>query len=171
MAMMHKVRHLRAHNIRFLEGCANGEDRIFVLKSTYFTNVAFVPHYLYYYVFREDSACRAEISYNRFLAKLDGYLDLKLFFDYEQVKNADHLSYLRSIDTEILGVKNNLRRKIWTDLKARKFQKVSEFLTDYERYYNAPFDAPNRGFKRVTNYFKMKIIQSKNQSLWAKIFR
>lgn len=171
MAMMHKVEHLRAHDICFLEGCANGEDRMFVLKSCYFANVAFVPHYLYNYIFREDSACRAEISYDRFLVKLEGYIDLARYFEDLPVKSDDHLHYLSYIKTEILGVKNNLRRKLWADLKHRNFSQVSNFLTAYEAQYKTPFNVPHKGFKRVTNYFKMKVIQSNNLYLWQKIFR
>lgn len=171
MAMMYKVAHLKAHDICFLEGCANGEDRMFVLKSSYFANVAFVPHYLYNYIFREDSACRAEISYERFLAKLEGYLALARYFEDLPVKNDDHPHYLSYIETEVLGVKNNLRRKLWADLKRRNFSQVSNFLTAYETQYKTPFNVPHKGFKRVTNYFKMKVIQSNNPSLWSKLFR
>lgn len=171
MAMIHKVAHLKAHDICFLEGCANGEDRMFVLKSSYFANVAFVPHYLYNYIFREDSACRAEISYERFLAKLEGYLALARYFEDLPVKNDDHPRYLSYIETEVLGVKNNLRRKLWADLKRRNFSQVSNFLTAYEAQYKTSFNVPHKGFKRVTNYFKMKVIQSNNPSLWSKLFR
>lgn len=171
MAMMYRLKYLRSLDICFLEGCANGEDRIFVLQSTYFTNVIFVPYYLYNYIYREDSACRAEVSYDHFLAKLDGYLNLMCFFENLHIKNKNHLHYLNYIDTEILGIKNNLRRKLWSDLKLHKFSQVSSFLMVYEEKYKKTFNISYKGFKRVTNYFKMKVIQSNSPSLWSKIFR
>lgn len=169
MAMMYSVDHLRVHDLMFLEGCGNGEDRIFVLKAAYFSRVSFIPEYLYYYIFREGSACRTEVSYQQLLSKLDGYLELSSFFQ-EQDEQIELAFYLRYIEREVQGIKNNLRRKLWGDLKLQKFQTVSNILEEYNVRYKEPFNVPQKGIKRLTNYFKMRILLSNNPKIWKYIF-
>lgn len=169
MAMMYSLSHLREHNITFLEGCSNGEDRMFVLRAAYVSKIVFIAEYLYYYVFREDSACRMEVSYEKFFAKLDGYLELATNLK-NSAENPEQSFYLDYINREILCIQNNLRRKFWADLKARNFQIVSAMLEEYKNRYNQPFNAPQKGFKRFLNYFKIKIIVSNNPIIWKLCF-
>lgn len=172
MAMMYSVDHLRAHGLMFLEGCGNGEDRMFVLKAAYFSQISFIPEYLYYYIFREGSACRTEVSYQQLLSKLDGYLELSSFFQVQDERiEIEQVYYQSYIEREVLGIKNNLRRKLWVDLKARKFQTVSNILDEYQIRYNKSFNVPQKGIKRLTNFFKLKIICSQNKCLWELLFR
>lgn len=178
MAMIYRLSLLKAHKITFLEGCANGEDRLFVLKASYYARVTFLPEYLYFYLYRTDSACRATISYDRYFKKLAGYQSLYEFFQQQLSTvqsplpfNTDIPSYLLYIDQEIMSIHNDLRRQMWQDLKAHNFDLVSNTLMEYQRQFKRPFTTHERGFKRITNFAKIKIIQSNHQLLWRVIFR
>lgn len=170
MALMYNRRSLERHNLTFLEGCPNGEDRMFILKASYFLRVEFVPEYLYRYIYRYNSACRAELSYERLFLMLDGYLNLDVFF-HESIVHTEKEFFIQYVGKEIVGVKNDLRRKIWGDLQDQNFDQVEDILIQYKYRYGEVFNVPYTGFKRFTLYPKMKIIQSQNKKLWKKIFK
>lgn len=170
MAFAYRLELLRKYGITFLEGCANGEDRMFVLQASFYSRVAFVPEYLYFYLYRRDSACRAAIDYQKYFAKLDGYLALDHFFA-EQAQLRVVVPYYRTyIEREITGIHNDLRRQFWRDLKDKKFTVVKEALNQYQLRYQKPFNAPQKGFKKITNFFKIKIITAHSERLWRLIF-
>lgn len=170
MAFAYRLELLRKYDITFLEGCANGEDRMFVLKAAFYSKVAFVPEYLYFYLYRRDSACRADIDYQKYFAKLDGYLALDHFFAEQAQVRTVVPCYRTYIEREITGIHNDLRRQFWRDLKDKKFTEVKEALDQYQLRYQKPFSAPQKGFKKVTNFLKIKLIQLNNEKVWRKIF-
>ena len=167
---MYNLSNLRKHNVRFREGCPNGEDRMFVIKAAYYSNVSFVPEYLYYYLYREGSASKSHMSYEKYFLILDGYYSLEdEFKNYPQNKRT--LKYLCYINKEILGVQNDLRRKIWLDLKKRDFERARQAIENYEERYQTNYDVRYKGLKRILMFPKMKIIKSTNTRLWQMLFR
>ena len=170
MALMYRKSELLDHGLTFLEGCPNGEDRMFILKASYYLRVQFVPEYLYQYIYRDNSACRIELSYERLFLMLDGYLQLNNFLKKDST-HEETTFFLMYVEKEIIGVKNDLRRKMWADLRANEFDLVLDILKKYKEIYRKEFDVPYTGFKKFSLYPKMKIIQSKNKKLWKWLFK
>lgn len=169
MSLMYDVATLREHSIRFLEGCPNGEDRMFVVMAGFFCTAYFVPEYLYTYIYRENSASRMYISYEKLFSMLTGYLEQEQFF-LKQPKTPRGELFLQYTDREIEGVQNNIRRKLWEDLKHKNFVEVSKRLKEYKELYGEQFHVRYKGLKKITTYPKMKIITT-GTVFWNILFK
>lgn len=170
MSLMYDIATLREHSIRFLEGCPNGEDRMFVVMAGFFCTAYFVPEYLYTYIYRENSASRMYISYEKLFSMLTGYLEQEEFF-LKQPKTSRVELFLQYTDREIEGVQNNIRRKLWGDLKHKNFEEASKRLKEYEEDYGEKFRVRYKGLKKITTYPKMKIIGCNSIKVWSFFFR
>lgn len=170
MSLMYDVKALAENELCFLTGCPNGEDRMFVVAASFYLKAAFVPHYLYSYIYRENSASRMYISYEKLFLMLDGYLQQEEYFLSKEQTPRTQL-YLKYADKEILGVENNIRRQLWADLKNQKYDQVLDVLNSYKQRYGKPFEVRYKGLKKFTMLFKMKVIQSENKKLWQMLFK
>lgn len=169
MSLMYDLSNLKENKVRFREGCPNGEDRMFVIKAAFYSKISFVAEYLYSYLYREGSASKSYMSYNKYFLMLDGYYGLeKEFENYPKTQKLSH--YLNYINIETLGVQNDLRRKIWNELKTKKFDTALKAIKDYESRYKEKYNVRYQGLKKILMFPKMKVIRSKNVKLWRILF-
>ena len=169
MAIMYRMSLIKKSNQYFNESYSYGEDLEFVLLMSYYSRVNFVPKYLYRYIYRSDSLSRKVIPYKDLLGELDGLYSLQTILDRSD--RSDEMYYRQYLEKRIQGTLNNIRRQLWADLKNQKYDQVLDVLNSYKQRYGKPFDVRYKGLKKLTMFFKMKVIQSQNKKLWQKLFK
>lgn len=164
MAIMYNLELLRKYNIRFHAGCGYAEDAEFVLKYASLTKAVLIPEYLYNYIARPGSASRSGYSFDMFFGEIDAYIRTITFIKKNNYPESK--SFVNYIEKKIISTKNRIKRPIWRSIKDGKFEDALNFLNRYESKYNAPFHIPFKEIDSKKFWFKIKILQSRNQRLW-----
>ena len=169
MGIMYRLSIIRKHSVCFNESYSYGEDLEFVLLMSYYSRVNFLPKYLYRYIYRSGSLSRQVIPYKDLLGELDGLHSLHKIIDSSD--KGDVMYYREYLEKRMQGTLNNIRRQLWADLKNQKYDQVLDVLNSYKQRYGKPFDVRYKGLKKLTMFFKIKVIQSQNKKLWQKLFK
>ena len=167
MATMFDREFLVQNQLQFTEGCILGEDSEFVMKASSLGESVFIPEYLYFYVYRDNSASHQSITYQHIFDHYNSYERAKQFILNKRDSCYKDL-YQKHIESSQNGVLNNLRRKIWSDIQNGNFDSALEAL---ERYGKPLKNKSNNCIKAVGNYFKLRVINSRNFETWSKYRR
>lgn len=168
MGTMYRLSIIRSHNVSFNEGYSCGEDLEFVLTMSCYCRVAFVPEYLYSYIFRGGSLSRRNIPYTDLLGELDSlYSLLDLVNASPEIVHKQ--TYVKYVEIRERGTLNNIKRYYWRLLRGKNHDLLLLTLDNFKANYGKEFGIKYKGFKKVTNSFKLYILRSRSKFLWKVI--
>lgn len=166
MAIMYRLSKIQDNNLQFFPKSSFAEDTEFVLKAAFSFRIQFIPEYLYFYVFRENSASRGRFNSKKYLQEIAAYSRALEYISANQEKGLDSQVFLSYMNKLLFTTKNRARRYLWNTIGNRNFNDAIYFLETYENRYQQKFDVPFTGLKKISNWFKLAIIRSKNRTLW-----
>ncbi len=166
MAIMYNLTKLREEGIEFYPGGKFAEDTEFVLKAAFTFRIHYVPEYLYFYLYRQNSASRGDFNNDKYLQEIAAYTRALEFAQQHQSTGLAPDIYFAYMNKLLFTTKNRARRYLWYIIGQGDYQAATDFLNQYEQQYHQPFTVPFTGFKRLSNWFKLAIIRSKNRYLW-----
>lgn len=165
MGTMYRLSIIRDHNVLFKEEYSYGEDLEFLLTMSCYCRVAFVPEYLYFYIFRGGSLSRRDIPYEDLLGELDSLYRLLALVNASP-EIVCKKTYVKYIGMRELGTLNNIRRYYWMLLRDKKYDLLLQSLDHYRVNYGKEFGIKYKGLKKITNSFKLYILRSRSKFLW-----
>lgn len=166
MATMYDRELIIDHDLKFTAGCILGEDSEFVMKAASLGESVFVPEYLYFYIYRDESASHQAITYQHIFDHYDSYERAKQFILKMSHSPYQNL-YQKHIENTQNSALNNLRRAVWEDIQKGNFDLAIEALNRY----GMPLKVKSKNmFQAIGNNFKLWVINSRNFKIW-KVFQ
>lgn len=164
MASLYRTDSVLSLGIFFTPDCILGEDSEFILKVSAMSKTVFVAEYLYTYVYRKDSASHQELTYKHLSDYYNSYNRVRAYIN--NLKTKDIYLYSKYLDKTQNGIINNLKRKLWADMRKGNFDEIDRQLC----FHGNLKLKSNNIIQAISNSFKLAVINSRNRNIW-RIFK